>query len=232
VAAPTVADDVTFDGAGTNGNTAAIISATISCLSFTVTSGYTNTITHNAVLTIAGNITLNTSYTIAGSSAITISASSTIVTGGKVWPNSVTLSNTTGLTYTINTNTFNILGTLTIGTGAVTTFAGTAGFTVATLSCANTTATTINFKESITYTITASFSCSASRVGSIVLFTSSHASTRANLVMPNNGSNTCNVLASFTRIDASGGRTINTFNGTLVDVVNIREFHDFQPVAV
>ncbi len=90
VAAPTVADDVTFDGAGAGGNTNSIISATISCLSLTITAGYTATMTHNAVLTIAGNVTLNTSYTIAGSASMTISAASTITSNGKTWPNSMT----------------------------------------------------------------------------------------------------------------------------------------------
>tara|TARA_R110000868_G_scaffold96848_6_gene266368 strand:+ start:2127 stop:3677 length:1551 start_codon:yes stop_codon:yes gene_type:complete len=478
VAPPTIADNVTFNGAGLYGNQNSTISATITCLSLTITGGYSGTMTHNAVLTVAGNVTLNTSYTIAGSSSMTISAASTINSGGKIWPNnmsftgnntktistnnlvisgtltcstiSTTINKTTSETLTIGglTATNNCLGnisvTLTGGTwsgatgdvpwdltlagnitissvsrsggvmtyssgiisisgtltingsstfntppanmtwaavtttgptitltadfkcsgilsigaaatftinktsaetftcagiagpgtstiagtstlifsggnwasngsinisvtfdgnvtlnpslniciwagsllkyqsGTVTTtgitlsvitgrtldtagiswdtvsingsttltlnslltantitmgaisptFAGTSGFTCATLSCTSTVAATISFKESITYTITSSLSCPSSRVGSIVLFTSSHASTKANILMPNNGSNTCNVLASFTRIDASGGRTINTFNGTLVDVINIREFHDFQPVAV
>lgn len=90
---PGASDDVIFDGAGT-GNSPSTISATITVLSFTVTSGYTNTITHNAVLTVAGNVTLNTSYTIAGTSALTISATSTITSGGKTWPNGVTFSGT------------------------------------------------------------------------------------------------------------------------------------------
>ena len=346
VAAPTSADDVTFDGAGANGNTASIISATITCLSFTVTSGYTNTITHNAVLTVAGNVTLNTSYTIAGSSSMTISAASTITSGGKTWPNAITFSGsntktlvgdfivtgtftqsgtcvinktttetftvggltlqttscsgtakiiikggtiaasssfpisndidldgnitisaatfrvnggtityvsgtitTTGSTLslvngiTLNTNgmtwsdisltgdlTLNSLltvsGTLSIVAGTSNVFAGSSGFTVGTLSILHVDARTVSLKEGVTYTVTSSLSAYTSRNGASLLFTSAHASTKAILTLVN--PSTCNCLANFTRIDASGGRTINTFNGTITDCLNIREFHDLQ----
>jgi len=89
---PTSTDDVTFDGAGTNGNTNSTISADITILSLNITSGYTSTMTHNAVLTIAGNWTFGTSYTIAGTSGVTISATSTITSGGKTWPLDVTFA--------------------------------------------------------------------------------------------------------------------------------------------
>jgi len=95
VAAPTVADDVFFDGAGGAGNSNATISATISCLSLTISAGYTSTMTHNAVLTIAGNWTMHTGYTIAGANGITISAGSTFTSGGKTWPNNITSNTTT-----------------------------------------------------------------------------------------------------------------------------------------
>lgn len=362
--APTVADDVFFDGAGVLGNTSSIITATISCKSLTISAGYTQTMTHNAVLTVAGSITLHTGYTIAGSSAITVSATGTITSNGKTWPNSfnaqasptitlvgdfivlgtltaisingtvvinktttekitvgglntsntnasingtalivinngtwqsssavvngifssvtidctvnnVTVSglvfystgtlsyisgagsvtttgstlqftgastlDTNGITWnniTLNAGTFTInsllsfTGTFTILlSGGFAIFAGTAGFSGTTFICSSAAGGTISLKESITYTITSSFTCNQSRVGNTVLVTSSHASTKANLLMPNNGNNTCNVNASFTRIDASGGRSINTFNGVCTDVINIREFHDRQTFA-
>lgn len=87
---PTSVDDVTFDGSGTNGNTNSTISATITILSLNITTGYTSTMTHNAVLTIAGNWTFTSGYTIAGTSGITISATSTITSNGKTWPNDLT----------------------------------------------------------------------------------------------------------------------------------------------
>lgn len=341
VAPPTISDDVTFDGVGVTGNSNSTISAIISCLSFTVTSGYTQTITHNAVLTIAGNVTFNTSYTIAGASAITISATSTITSGGKTWPNSVTFTNantktlsgnwtitgtltvsaattlnwttneiltlggltlnaamsgtagitlasgtwsgasalsnnltlssgttvsgsvayntgtltgsgtttTTSSTLTVATSTtFNtsgiswnnvtltatatltinsllsIGGTFTINAGVTPTFAGTAGFTVATFTWSTASAVTLTFKNSVTYTITTAFNCFLSRNGSIALFTSDDGTLKATLTL-NNGA-TCNVLASFTRIDASGGRPILSFNGTITTCTNIFSYSD------
>jgi len=226
---PTVSDDVTFDGSGNN--PCELNSAPRTCLSFTVAAGFTNTITHTQQLTVAGNITLHTGYTIAGAGLLVISASSTILTGGKVWPNSVTLSNTTGLTYTINTNAFEISGTLTIGTGANTTFAGTHGFTVGTLTNISTQVATITLKEAVTYRINSAFTCNTSRVGSIVLFTSAHASTKALINFPNNGTVTCNVLASFTRIEVTG-RSINTFAGTVTDCINVNQFYDYKGTAI
>jgi hypothetical protein len=188
-------------------------------------------------ITISGTVLYNTGTLTYTSGTITTTSSTlsllgtcTLNTNGITW-NNVTLTNTTGKTYTIN-SLLSISATLTIGNGATTTFAGSSGFTAATVTCVVTTAITVNFKESVTYTITASFSCFKSRTGSIVLFTSSHASTKANILMPNNGNNNCNLLASFTRIDASGGRTINTFNGTITDCTNIQSYTDRKPVGV
>ncbi len=61
------------------------------------------------------------------------------------------------------------------------------------------------------------------------LFTSDHATNKANITL-NNGA-LCNVLASFTRIDASGGRTIFTFNGVLTTTVNITAITDLTFVT-
>jgi len=352
VAAPTSADDVTFDA---NGNSASTISATITVQSLTITSGYTSTMTHNAVLSVDTNWNFSSTYTIAGTSSVTWRGGFTgTITAGQTWPNSITctggtrtfasdfvmsgtlttstsaviFNETTAETFTcggltvnaqitgtadiiINAGTWQgsssngignnltINGSITISgivyyrTGIITyddtggpytvtatgstlrnvatsivfdtdgmtwgaiefsastgltytlnsllsassiqidttttTFDGTAGFTTGTLSVIRTASTTINLKESITYTITTSFSCYQSRNGSSVLFTSPHASTRANLVMVN--PSLCNVLANFTRISSTGGRTINTFNGTVTDCENIRSFHDLQTVS-
>ena len=349
---PGSADDVTFDGAGT-GNTAAVVSATITVLSFTVTGGYTSTITHNAVLTVAGNVTLNTSYTIAGSSAMTISATSTITSGGKTWPNAMTwsgantktisgnltvsglltvsslttlnqtgtdtlilaggLTNSSGaisgtarikltggtwtggassaisnnldfagnitlgtnvsfggvsctLTYisgtitttsstltlagisTLNTNgiTFNNItvgasifctinslltatGNFTINAAVSPQFAGAYGFNVANLIINNVNAQTVTLNDAATYVITTSLEAYKSRVGAILTITSDHASNKAVLTL-NQGAS-CNLLANLTRIDASGGRTIRTFNGTVTSCTNVQEFHDLQTIG-
>ena len=344
---PGSTDDVIFDGAGASGNTASTISATITVLSFTVTSGYTNTITHNAVLTVAGNVTLRTSYTIAGSSGMTISAASTITSNGKTWPNSMTWSNantktisgnftisgtltlsggsnvinqtgtdtliingltassassgtariklvggtwsgnntiqnnldiagnvtlsgsiayntgtltyisgtvtttsstlTIGSSTTLNTNgiTFNNItlnasitltinsllsatGTFSQGTNTVT-YSGTSGFTVGTFDMTATSSNTITFANTVTYTITNSLTCFKSRNAAPVTFTSNHATNKA-IITLNQGAS-CNVLANFTRIDASGGRTIRTFNGTVTNCTNVQEFHDLQTIG-
>jgi cytoskeletal protein CcmA (bactofilin family) len=126
---PTSVDDVTFNGAGANGNTASTISATITILSLTITSGYTNTLTHNANLTVAGNVTLSTAYTIAGTATLIVSTTSTITSGGKTWPNNLTISS--ALTTTISGN-LSVTGLLTIsGRNAVINAAASETITVA-----------------------------------------------------------------------------------------------------
>jgi hypothetical protein len=104
---PTSSDDVFFDSAGNSNST---ISATITILSLTIDSGYTATMTHNAVLTIAGNWDFSGTYTIAGTGAIVVSATSTI-TSGQSWPNNLTFSNSN--TKTLATNLV-VLGSLTL----------------------------------------------------------------------------------------------------------------------
>lgn len=359
---PGASDDVIFDGAGANGNSNSTVSATITILSLTITSGYTSTITHNAVITNGGALTMHTGYTIAGSSAMQFTlVSHTITSGGKSWPNNLTVSagagtctlvlvgdftvggtiststnvsiqcdkttseilranglnqnfingnftgtaefRLTGGTWTCSssggmansggfgfeggtvtisgtcliTNTFTgtvkyYSGTVSGGTlsinptctldlagttfnnitfattgktytlssalsattisfsaAATHTFAGTAGWTCETLSCVTTAAQTITLKEGITYTVTGTFSANFSQTGAKLAFTSAHGTTKANLILSNGAVN--NVLADFTRIDASGGRPIRSFNGTITDCVNIHEFHDLKTVA-
>jgi hypothetical protein len=344
---PGATDDVIFNGNGATANTPSTISANITVLSFTVTSGYTNTITHNSVLSVAGNVTLNTSYTIAGTSNLYITAASIITSGGKTWPNEllltgastktllgnlviggiltsgstnnvincttnetlscaglsiigvpatgtakiiltggswtgtgtvlndldiagdVTISSsgvsfktktltyisgtvtTTGSTLTIgasttlNTNgitwnnialsgtstfTLNSLltatGTVTISATSLITFAGAYGFTFATLTFSNSVARTQTFANGVTYTITTALNAYTSSIGTPLLFTSNHASNRANITLQIGAS--CNVLANFTRIDASGGRPIKTFNGTITDSPNVFQMIEGQ----
>ncbi len=350
---PGSTDDVTFDGAGLFGNTASTISATITVLSFTVTTGYTNTITHNAVLTVAGNVTLRTSYTIAGTSGMTISAASTITPNSKTWPNVMTwsgantktisgnltisglltvsslttlnqtgtdtlilaggLTNSSGalsgtarikltggtwtggassaisnnldfagnvtlgtnvgfggvtstMTYisgtitttsstlttsnnvVFNTNgiTFNNItfgatgnitlnslltatGNSTVSAGVSPTFAGSFGFLFANLIINNVNAQTVTLNDAATYTITTSLEAYKSRTGATLTITSDHATNKVVLTL-NQGA-TCNLLANMTRIDASGGRTIRTFNGTVTSCLNVQEFHDLQTIG-
>lgn len=189
-------------------------------------------------LEIAGNVNIpSAAYYITG----TISGSSGTVTGtlsagqgvsgctfdcaGVTWTNIVFGSS---LTYTVNSL---LTATGTFSTTGSVTFAGTSGWTCGTFSHTGVSAFTVTLQNSVTYQITGLFDCNKSRVNSIITFTSNSGTLRANLIMPNNGSNLCNVLANFTRIDASGGRSVTTFNGTINNCVNVVQYQDYKPVA-
>lgn len=106
---PTSADDVIFDGAGTNGNTSSTITVSLTIFSLNITSGYTNTLTHNAQLTINSNVTLGANYTIAGTSQIVYgNSNSTFTSNGKTWPNNFTIQGSFTFTFV---GDFTILGT-------------------------------------------------------------------------------------------------------------------------
>ena len=90
---PTSVDDVIFDGAGVAGNSNCTVNTALACLTLTITSGYTATMTHNGVLTITTTWNFSNTYIIAGSSSITLSGTNSI-TAGQTWPNSITFSNT------------------------------------------------------------------------------------------------------------------------------------------
>jgi len=162
--------------------------------------------------------------TTTNNSTLNITANCTIDTDGISWNNVLFPTGT----FTINSN-LTVNNNLTLSANVSIIFTGTHGFTVYNLINNSIQVATITLQNLVTYTITNSFSCFSSRVGSIILFTSNHASNRANLVMVN--PSTCNVLANFTRIDASGGRTINTFNGTITNCVNVRAFNDLATVG-
>jgi hypothetical protein len=345
---PTSVDDVFFDGVGANGNINSIISATITVLSYTVTSGYTATMTFNAILTISTNITLSTPYTLVGGSGISTTGNGTITSNGKIWDRTFSFANTitktlvgnfriTGLfsyannafitfnrttteevivsnlfpttasmgifgtailrivggniditngtlggttildgnivftvaivnnslTYqsgnitgtrflkingavTLNTNgmsfitvdvgsspvtlnsTLTVTGTMTLT--FVTTFSGTSGFIVDTLSKVGASGGSpiLTLQNGVTYIINNSF-ITRNTQNSNNAITSNDATLRANLILTNGA--TCNVGGNFTRINATGGRTINTWNGTVTNCLNVRNFTDFQVVS-
>jgi hypothetical protein len=81
----------------------------------------------------------------------------------------------------------------------------------------------------VTYTITSAITCFSSRVGAVVLFTSDDAVITAKLTLSQGA--TCNVLANFTRIDASGGRNINSFNGVITSCVGVYSFTDVNYIG-
>jgi hypothetical protein len=204
--------------------------------SFVFISGAWSSGIFSNLLIVAGNFSITGSGGTrnVGTTTIDDGLGSYTVTGTLLLNGNLTINspNTLWSTLSVGAFTITISGDLFIGTLSITagaTFTGTNGWQCVTLSNTSTAATTITLQNLVTYTITNSFSCFSSRVGSAVLFTSNHASNRANLVMVN--PSLCNVLASFTRIDASGGRTINSFGGTIIDSPNVRQFYDYQPVG-
>jgi hypothetical protein len=88
---------------------------------------------------------------------------------------------------------------------------------------------TVTFKNSLTYTITNSLAVLNTANLLNVNFVSDSATLRANLILRTGA--TCNVCARFTRIDATGGRPINTWNSTVTDCINVRSFTDLRTVV-
>jgi hypothetical protein len=193
--------------------------------------------TVSGIINLAGNVTISGGLVIGGctvkytsgtitstSSTFTVSASTTFDTNGTTLNN---ITSTAAVTYTLN-STLTLNGTLNIG-DANTTFAGTAGFVVSTLTCQSSTSRVITFVNTVTYTINTALNCFRGNIINITSFTSDHATNKAIIILSNGA--TCNVLASFTRIDASSGRAIYLFNGTVTTCNNVFSFNDALPPA-
>lgn len=188
-------------------------------------------------LTFAGNVTIATynmsagsliytSGTVTQSGTITFSGSVTINAAGAVFDG----TNFTGAGSTITINSLLTCATMSIGAVTPVTFAGTSGITCSgVLTCTQTIASTYTFKTGVTYTF-GGITASASRTGAILLFTSNDAATKTIFTIPQGSSNS--ILASFTRVDASGGRPISTFNGVVTDCINIVSYTDLQTLGV
>jgi len=161
-----------------------------------------------------------------GTSILSLTMSCTLDTNGISWYD--ILFSQSGQTYTINSllTATNQIDNTQVGTY---TFTGTAGFICKNLIITATGASTITLKDGITYTIESLFEAYLSRLGSHVQFTSSHGTNKTNLTLK--FGNICKCSADFTRVDASGGRTIRTFNGTITDCVNVVSITDLKTVA-
>ncbi len=221
----TTSETLSVGGLAINNTTTGSAATTITGGTWTGTG--TNTLTS---LTLAGTITVSgavnygsgtltySSGTITTTgSTLTLSGNNTLNTNPVIW-NNITI-NTASATTTIN-SLLSCTGTLSMNANGTETFAGTSGWSCATFSQTVTANGTITLVNGVTYTITTAFNCFNSRIGAIQLFTSDSGSVKAILTLQN-AATTCNVLASFTRIDASGGRPIVTFNGTLTTCINI-----------
>jgi hypothetical protein len=198
--------------AGTNGAWSCVGGLTINSAGTVTVSG--------SVRFSSGTLTYQAGTVDTTGSTLTIGNTCTLDTDGIIWNDVFVTQN---MTITISSQ-LTVSGLLRISGISGLIFTGTHGWTVGTLLALHTQAGSITLEEALTYTITSSFECFSSRIGSTVLFTSSHASNKAILTLQNPAA--CNVLANFTRIDASNGRTIPTFNGTITNCLNIVEFHD------
>jgi hypothetical protein len=171
---------------------------------------------------VEGSLTYQ-SGTITGVRNIIIPANATLNTNGMSFGGITVFNN---ITVTLN-SLLTVTGTLTLSFISI--FNGTAGFTVGTLSKIQSTTinTPLTLQNSVTYTITNSFLIRNNNSSTSI--SSNDATLRANLILVNGA--TCNVSCNFTRIDATGGRTINSWNGTITDCLNVRSFTDFQGIA-
>lgn len=133
-AVPTVTDDARFTA--NSGNCTTNTSAR-TCLTL-VCAGYANTLTLTNTLTVAGTITLSATMTISGAAQLICSVTATITSNTCVIPNlsigtgttmtatcgdvlnvtNLTVSGSNAAIFTINSNSINVSGNLTLGTAA------------------------------------------------------------------------------------------------------------------
>lgn len=186
------------------GNVAISNGVTITTTTLTYSSG---TVTHSGTFNLSGNCTLNTA--------------------GITWSN-ITMSGAPTATIT---SLLTITGTLTLSSGSTCAFAGTAGFTCSNLiGGASGLAQILTLQAGITYTATSALTVNGTRIGLMQTITSSSGVGGTKAILTLNSGATCNVLSNFTRIDASAGKTISTFNGTVTDCSNVIRFND-MPVS-
>jgi len=222
-----------------NGGLSAL-AITTGTLKLILTSGQWGGGTSNALglsVDIQGNISISSQgIAYGGSGTLTyVSGTVTQTTGslylygtptldidGVTWYNVVinTTSSTITLSATLTASSIQISAT----SVATVTFTGSYGFITDNFYIENIAALTLTLANNVTYEVSRAFSCYKSRVGAIVTLTSDHASNKAILYIHPGAD--CNILASFTRIDASSGRSLSTFNGTITDCLNISECHD------
>jgi hypothetical protein len=209
---------IRMSGGGTWSGTAGIVQINLFFEGDTTVSG--------AVLFDSATITYTAGTIITTGSTLTMSSTGTTTfnTNGMSWNNIAGASNVTpiySITSTLTANTISLASNATSHT-----FSGAAGFVVGSLICSATAAQTITLAASVTYTVTTLLSAYLSRTGSILLFASSTNPTKAILTLYPGA--TCQCLASFTRIDASGGRPIRSFNGAITDCTNVVSFYDLK----
>jgi hypothetical protein len=173
--------------------------------------------------------------------AATLAATITLDTNGISFTNVVVhgIASTNVLTFSLTSN-LTVLGTFNMFTAAPSivanpvTFSGSGSFSIANLyyNGLNTVQRDITLTAGQTYTITTSLrtvGTSTTQFQAPCRIISSNGVTRANLTL--SAAATCSAIIDFTRINASGGRTINTWNGVVTDCVNINTYTDLKTVA-
>jgi len=138
---PTAAEDVFFDAGSpdcTLNTTTAKVAKTLT------TSAYTGTLTFNVQLSVSGNITIgaNTQFAGATTNALLMIVSGTWTTNGKTIPQDIEISGAVSVTATLADN-LTTSGSLILGCGTSTTFAGDFHITAATASITGTQTVTI-----------------------------------------------------------------------------------------
>lgn len=168
------------------------------------------------ILYLAGTITYTAGTVSAGASILSIGSSCTLTTTGMTWAN-ITLS--AALTLTIN-SLLSVSGSLTLPNAAVT-FAGSAGFTVATFTNTTITATRIwTFTASRTYTVTTAMDTQHAAAQTVRFsWVSSSPATRYNFVL-GPGATQDNGFLDATDANSSAGQTIFSYHGVLSNTVN------------
>ena len=218
-------------------------------VSFT-TAATTKTLVGN--WTISGTLTITSTHTVNRTTAETISCAGLnngttsgtaeiIITGG-TWSNSnaitnnVTFAGNVTLSGNIAYNTGTLKwtsGTITAGSSTLTIITTTTldlnGVTLNNLTITATAAITISLVNGKTLTVSGAFTANSARLGIVPIIASDDGTLTSSLVLAVGA--TCNVNASFTRIDASGGRPINTWNGTVTSCTNINSFTDLRTVG-
>jgi len=201
--------------------------------SITLTGGtWSGTGTWVPAVTLAGNITIDAGTRYCGSLACTsgpitlagvnlscAQVSPIFNTDPLVWDSLILTYTASAVTVTIN-SLLSISGTFTLANVA-TTFAGTAGFTVGTLTNTTITATRIfTFANGKTYTIRDAFTTVHAAAQTVrFTFTSDHASIKAIIIL--GSSATQNVgFVDPTRIDSSAGQQIFSYKGTITTCLN------------
>ena len=126
---------------------------------------------------------------------------------------------------TLNT-TLNVAGTFAPGSSAGSfPFIGVAGFDIGTFTPSSTTGAPLILRNGNTYVIR---NITGGSNGAAPIQSDS-ATLRSNLILRPGGS--CNTRVNFTRINATGGRVIDTWNGVVTDCINVRSYTDLQTVA-